>query len=244
MSTSVSAPTMQRFAERANYGHYSPRVYERNITRIIAGYRPLHGHIAMELKPLAARGKVEGVELGVGTGLTAKRVLRAFPNSSILGLDILEPMVSASRQQLARYGARVRVEHADYFQFVERVPAESCDFVYSAISVHHAGGRLTRSLVRRVFAMLKPGGLFALGDLMDFEDAAKNLKVNLEAMRRLIANATSRKVAVEWLDHWLNLNKCTSVEAHLRWFVEAGFVNVRHAFECLTTNLVVGEKPV
>jgi tRNA (cmo5U34)-methyltransferase len=107
------------------------------------------------------------LELGVGTGETARRVRALHPGASWIGVDASEPM-------LAR--ARVALPDADLrFGRLERaLPEGPFDLVVSALAVHHLDGAGKRDLFRRVAAALRQRGVFVLGDVVvpdDPEDA-------------------------------------------------------------------------
>ncbi|MBI5159194.1 class I SAM-dependent methyltransferase [Candidatus Micrarchaeota archaeon] len=234
------------FTRRVNYASYSPRGYERNVRRIVPGYEPLHDAIVKEVRKAANRRKgkdLDCVELGVGTGVTASRVLEAVLSACVVGIDVNAHFARVAEAKLQRrFEGRGSIVVGEYSTVLRDWKPACVDVVYSAISVHHLTHAHKRQLFARVFRALRKGGVFVLGDLMDFEDASKNLAVSLAALRLLLANASSKKVGFEWADHWLNFNICATVEEQATWLQEAGFSSVKHVFERLTTNLLVARK--
>lgn len=234
------------FTQGVNYASYSARAYECNVRRIVPGYEPLHDAICREVGRAAGRKKGKGldcVELGVGTGVTASRVLEAVPSARVAGIDVNEHFARVAEAKMqTSFEGRGRIILGEYSTVLRGWPAASADVVYSAVSVHHLTHAHKRELFARVFRVLRGGGVFVLGDLMGFQDAEKNLSVSLAALRLLLRNASSKKVGFEWADHWLNLNICATVEEQATWLKEAGFSTVKHAFERLTTNLLVARK--
>lgn len=81
------------------------------------------------------------LELGVGTGETAKRVLERFPDASVSGLDSSAEMVFRARQ----LGFEARLARME-----DPLPDGPWDVVISVLSVHHLDDDGKRDLFRRV----------------------------------------------------------------------------------------------
>ena len=87
-------------------------------------------------------------------------MLEKFPRAHLTLVDIAENMLEMARQ---RFASRLGTEYAvcDY----------SCsglggpyDIVCSALSIHHLSPEDKRRLFRRIFMVLKPGGMFVNAD--------------------------------------------------------------------------------
>lgn len=70
------------------------------------------------------------LELGIGTGETARRVLERHPGARLVAIDSSEDMVAVASGLLP--GADVRTGHLE-----EPLPDGPFDLVVSALSVHH-----------------------------------------------------------------------------------------------------------
>lgn len=109
------------------------------------------------------------LELGTGTGETARRLLARHPEAVLVGIDESAAMLGAAREALP--GDRVSLQVAAIEQ---PLPAGPFDVVATALCVHHLDGALKRDLFARVRQVLAPGGRFVLGDVivpMDPADA-------------------------------------------------------------------------
>jgi len=103
------------------------------------------------------------LELGVGTGETARRVLERHPRASWTAIDANEAMLGHAREALPCADLRRgRLE--------DPLPDGPFDLVVSSLAVHHLDGAGKRDLFRRVFDVLGPGGAFVLGDVFVPED--------------------------------------------------------------------------
>lgn len=118
----------------------------------------------VELQDQTARA-TEGVdagamlELGIGTGETARRVRSVHPNARLTAIDSSPEMLERARSAFPDADVRVsRLENP--------LPEGPFDLVYSALAIHHIDGAGKRDLFRRVAAVLSPGGVFVLADVI------------------------------------------------------------------------------
>jgi tRNA (cmo5U34)-methyltransferase len=114
-------------------------------------------------------GATEGVdvgatlELGIGTGETARRVRTVHPKARLTAIDSSKEMLERARSEFPDADLRLaRLENA--------LPEGRFDLVYSALAIHHLDGAGKRDLFRRVAAALRPGGLFVLADVVVPDD--------------------------------------------------------------------------
>jgi len=103
------------------------------------------------------------LELGTGTGETARRVLAAHPGATLVGIDESEPMLAAAR---AKLDADLRVQRLQ-----DPLPSGPFDLVVSALAIHHLDRNEKQDLFQRVHAELGAGGRFVLADLVVPEQA-------------------------------------------------------------------------
>jgi tRNA (cmo5U34)-methyltransferase len=105
------------------------------------------------------------LELGVGTGETARRVLERHPGATWTGIDNSEAMLGRAREALPEADLRrSRLE--------DPLPEGPFDLVVTSLVVHHLDGAGKQDLFRRVFEVVQPGGVFVLGDVVVPDDPA------------------------------------------------------------------------
>jgi len=99
------------------------------------------------------------LELGVGTGETARRVLARHPDAELVAVDSSAEMLERAGQVLP---------HADLRQarLEDPLPEGPFDLVVSALAVHHLDGPGKQDLFKRIAAQLAPGGRFVLADVV------------------------------------------------------------------------------
>jgi tRNA (cmo5U34)-methyltransferase len=144
--------------------HFDPQTYADMIHREVPGYERLQG----EIVAVSRGGLVRAVlELGTGTGETARRILHEHPEAQLVGIDASAEMLAAAREILPESRVDLRVARLE-----DPLPEGAFDLVVSALAVHHLAGRAKADLFERVFQVLRPGGRFALADVVVPEDPA------------------------------------------------------------------------
>jgi tRNA (cmo5U34)-methyltransferase len=171
---------------------WDPARYLVDIRAEIPRYDELQEEVAAATSDITAESVLE---LGTGTGETARRLLALHRRASLLGIDGSQAMLAAARIALPR--ARVRLLEA---RLEEPLPPGPFDLVVSALAVHHLVDAAKADLFGRIGRVLGRGGRFVLGDVVVPERPAD---------------------AVIPLEPGVDLP--SSVEAQLEWLREAGF---------------------
>jgi arsenite methyltransferase len=127
-----------------------------------------------ELKP----GQVV-LDLGSGAGLdvllSARRVA---PGGHAYGVDMTDEMLEVAQRNAQKAG----VTNVSFLKgTIESVPLpdSSVDVVISNCVINLAEDK--RSVIREAFRVLRPGGLFAVADMVELEPLAPELKKRLDA---------------------------------------------------------------
>ena len=106
------------------------------------------------------------LDLGIGTGETARRVLELHPHAHLVGLDASVSMANAVRALLPHDRVEVRVGWLE-----DPLPNGRFDLVVSALAVHHLTAADKADLFARIASSLRSGGVFVLGDVVIPENA-------------------------------------------------------------------------
>lgn len=147
------------------------------------------------------------LELGTGTGETARRVLARHPKANLVGIDSSTEMLARARVVLP--GAKL---HATAIE--DPLPPGPFDVVFSALAVHHLDGPSKADLFVRVAAALVPGGRFVLGDVVapeDPDDAVTPIDPEIDRpstiaeQRDWLVAAGFASVEVVWTHHDLSV---------------------------------------
>lgn len=133
--------------------HFDPSTYLENMRADIPVFDELQAETARATEGIAAE---DILELGVGTGMTAKRVLAVHPRAQLVGIDESEAMLAE-----ADVAGDLRVSRLE-----DPLPEGPFDLVVSCLVIHHLDADGKRDLFRRIAAVLKPGGRFVLADVV------------------------------------------------------------------------------
>ena len=141
--------------------HLNPSTYLDSVRAEVPAYDEFQEAVANATDGVSVSS---ALELGVGKGETARRVLRRHPTARLLAIDASEEMVFLASQALV--GSEVRLGRLE-----DPLPEQEFDLVVSALSVHHLDSAAKRDLFARVAQRLRIGGRFVLGDVVIPEDA-------------------------------------------------------------------------
>jgi tRNA (cmo5U34)-methyltransferase len=122
------------------------------------------GYDSFEAATVAATGIGANtiLELGTGTGETARGVLERHRRAHLISIDASPGMVRVARENLPGDRAEVILGRLE-----DPLPEGPFDLVVSALAVHHLEGRDKADLFQRVAAVLVPGGHFVLADVVE-----------------------------------------------------------------------------
>ena len=133
--------------------HFDPGTYLEEIRADIPVFDELQEETARATEGVAAQAILD---LGVGTGETARRVLGVHPGARLVGIDESEAMLAA-----AGLDADLRVSRLE-----DPLPPGPFDLVVSCLAIHHLDSDAKRDLFRRIVEVLRPGGRFVLADVV------------------------------------------------------------------------------
>lgn len=129
---------------------------------------PDYERLQDEVVGAAAQGTTAAIlDLGVGSGLTARRLADAHPAASIVGIDADASMLAAAADKLDCERTTLHLRRLE-----DPLPGGPFDLVVSMLAMHHLDAAGKADLLRRVNDVLAPGGRLVLGDLVVPVDAA------------------------------------------------------------------------
>jgi tRNA (cmo5U34)-methyltransferase len=139
--------------------HFTPERYDEWIRADVPAYDELQRQVA----DASAGVQAERIlDLGVGTGTTARAVLAVHPGARLIGIDASAEMLERARRDLPA----ASVEDLAVARLEDALPAGPFDLVVSSLAVHHLDGVGKGDLFARVAETLRPGGRFVLGDVV------------------------------------------------------------------------------
>src|SRR5262249_24416664 len=136
-SAGSSAPTSvsHAVAEDAQY-HFDPDTYLDMIRTEVPAYDTLQAEIGRAVGAWDCPGAPRVLDLGAGTGSTARAVLAARPDARLVLVDETPGMVAIARDLLPD----ASVEAVVIADLADPLPAGPFDLVVSALAIHHLDG--------------------------------------------------------------------------------------------------------
>jgi tRNA threonylcarbamoyl adenosine modification protein (Sua5/YciO/YrdC/YwlC family) len=143
--------------------HFDPATYLDMIRAELPDYDRMQDELALA----SGTGARMVLDLGTGTGQTARRLLERHPEAFLVGIDESPVMLAEAARDLPADRVSLVVGTLE-----SELPAGRFDLVASALAVHHLPGDSKRGLFARVRDRLAPGGLFVLADVVVPADQA------------------------------------------------------------------------
>ncbi|HET8566696.1 MAG TPA: class I SAM-dependent methyltransferase [Solirubrobacterales bacterium] len=152
--------------------HWKPDTYSELIRSEIPRYDELQEQ-AIAAIPFAPE---RVLELGMGTGETTRRLIEAYPDAWVIGLDSSADMV---------FRARENYDDVQLARMEDPLPEGPWDLVIGVLSIHHLRAGQKQNLFRQVREQARS---FVIGDIVraavqiapvdegyDFPEAARDL---------------------------------------------------------------------
>jgi tRNA (cmo5U34)-methyltransferase len=183
------------------------------------------------------------LDLGAGTGLLSAFVRSWYPDAHIHLMDVSEPMLDRARTRFApgssEHDTNVSFEFADY---ATAALPQNQDAIVSALSIHHLDHAAKKSLFAKIFASLRPGGVFVNAEQVAGPTPALDefyKKLWLQQVRE--AGATPQQIADSLYRQ--QDDRCASVEDQLDWMRDAGFTDADCWFKDNRFAVLAGTRP-
>jgi tRNA (cmo5U34)-methyltransferase len=175
--------------------------------------------VAVEIIPFAHDRRIAVADLGAGSGLFARHVLAVYPNASFT-------LVDASREMLDIARKRFR-QKTESFIFVEQrledfSEPDRFDVVISSLAIHHLEHADKRSLFKRIFAALRPGGAFINVDQIKGQPPFDQLYWKTWLAKVQAAGASDAKIQTS-IKRRREFDRDARLSDQLMWLTDAGF---------------------
>jgi tRNA (cmo5U34)-methyltransferase len=208
-----------------------------------------------ELIPSPRDAEIAVLDLGAGFGAATEEILAHYVNASVSCVDGSAEMARIARERMAKYGARVRLCHADLADPAWRRAVDgSFAAAVSAVAIHHLSNERKRALYREVYELLQPGGVFLNDDLVATPPALKGRfeELNLLALEEQdrLKRGIARPLEEIRAEMRAQLqaagaqhdSEIAALSDQLEWLREAGFKSVDCYWKYLEFSIFGGAK--
>jgi tRNA (cmo5U34)-methyltransferase len=207
--------------------------YDRDRMRLIPGHEAFYA-TALEQIPSDAQTIVE---LGAGSGLFSTMLRAAFPSAHLHLIDFSQPMLDLARQRLGN-DPHITYTLADY----TTAPLPACDAITSALSIHHLEDDRKRALVPRIYAALRPNGVFVNADQI----AGPTPELEVAYQQRWLQGVRAIGATEQQISDSLfrqREDRRTPLDPQLEWLRQAGFLHVDCAYKLNSFAVLTGVHP-
>lgn len=177
------------------------------------------------------------LELGCGEGLLAEALLDHFPQATLYGFDGSLKMLQTASLHLQHFGKRFKGQAFDLFSHDWRTTEWQASAIVSSLTIHHLDDGQKEELYRDLFAMLRPGGVLVIADLVQpaGEQATHLAARSWDESVRQRSLALSGSLAfhkrfqeIEWNTFLYpdEIDNPSRLYDQLKWLEAAGFQNV------------------
>jgi tRNA (cmo5U34)-methyltransferase len=208
--------------------------YDASIRRFIPGYEDMLREAASAVA--AARPELV-LDLGAGTGALSAALLSRSEVGGVELVDVDAEMLDRARERLAGFGARARFALRSFHD-----PLPACDAVAASLALHHVRTLDEKTaLFARVFAALRPGGVFVNADVtLPAADPARG-----EAWRawaaHLVASGIEEPRAWAHFEEWADEDTYFPLEDEVAALEREGF-DARCTWRDRVSTVVVARK--
>jgi tRNA (cmo5U34)-methyltransferase len=126
------------------------------------------------------------LELGIGTGETAQRVLARNPGARLTAVDGSEAMLASVRERFPDVDLRLQ-------RLEDRLPEGPFDVTVSSLVVHHLDGEAKRDLFKRIAQV---SDTFVLGDVV-VPERPEDAAIEIDGVEDLPSSVAEQ---LAWLD--------------------------------------------
>ncbi len=149
--------------------------------------------------------RLQGLEIGTGTGTTTLGVLEAVKSLDVVCVDISENMLAQARGKFAKAGflERALIKNRPIQAELLETKDEQYDVIFSTYTIHNLLDKQRRELLPQVYRVLKTGGIFVLSDKLAANDPGQhqaNINWYLGVLDRFFP-AEKQQAKQELVDH-------------------------------------------
>jgi ubiquinone/menaquinone biosynthesis C-methylase UbiE len=167
-------------------------------------YDELQLVLARQIKKNYGNKNLKLIEIGSGTGVTTKNVLKNVNKVEIVSIDNNLEMLRQIDTSLEA-DERVRFRFKDALMFLKKIEENSVDGVFSAYTLHNFDKEYRKDVLKEIYRVLKPKGFFINADKYALEEDNQQ-KVELEwqlNMFRKFKKIDKEELCEKWTAHYL-----------------------------------------
>ena len=220
-----------------NYDKYTSEKYDKDIVNSIPFHREVHGLIVDFLKGNYKPDQVQKIlDLGVGTAITSRLIKDVLPNANFDLVDFSRRMLRGAEEKMGSENVKYILGDYSKIKFSKKY-----DIVVSVIGLHHQDNTGKQKMFKKIYELLKPGGVFIFADLVTYKNEKEAALNQAKHFKHLVDSTGDDKTLSEWAHHHLFLNDLAVIEAQIVWLRRCGF-KMNNKFLRFNTVLLICKK--
>jgi len=191
--------------------------YTNDMVKCVPYYNTLISSFTEHLPPNFELLKI--LDLGCGNGNVTAQLLSVFPNAQYTLVDASEEMLNLCKVRFKDYHIHCVASYFQDFEFNKN----AYDFIVAGFSLHHCNSEDKKELFKKIYAALKPNGIFSCSDLM-IDKKSEQHSALLEQWKTFVLNNYPNQEKWEWLmEHYSEFDKPDSFPDQKKWLKQVGF---------------------
>jgi tRNA (cmo5U34)-methyltransferase len=204
--------------------------YDSYIREFVPAYDTMQERVVDLIEEVLGSRCQHVIELGVGTGALAFRLLSKLPIERYTGFESSPHMAAIAESRLAVFRADVKIDERDFRQ--RKWPAES-DVIMSTLTFHYLSNDEKLSAFQKAFGSLRNGGMIVLGDRVLSKNPTIN-QVYYSRMERFWRKTTRHWCDDKQADHRTQDSPSEEpwyLDDQMAWLQDVGFAQVECAWK-------------
>lgn len=218
------------------------------------GFAPLRKEkmleVALDMLDALVPHRATLLELGAGTGHFTRKLIATGRFSKIVVTDGAPAMLTIAQQTLPTEPISLQFDQIDFTErWSERFAGRPFDAVTSTMAVHHAENK--EQVFRQVCDVLKPNGVFVLGDHMAGGSALGNMLIDRERAFVILGrddpiepDQLAAQIRIDQEKSEREGNLCESVAQYQAYLSSSGFEEVDCVWQDYWMAVFVARKPM
>lgn len=187
--------------------------------------------------PFEKDKKFTVLDLGSGTGETARMVLLKFPNCRMIGVDIMPQMTKEAQKRLIKFKNRVELITGD----MDKIDLPKAEAVVSILAIHHLTHQGKEKFYKKLGGIIKKEGTVVVGDVVSFRDA-KKARTTEEKWKEFLLKNLGKEQGKFRFDDYRRADIPSPLEDQLLWLKNAGFRDCKVLWQLMNYAVFCGSK--
>jgi len=190
-------------------------------------------------------------EIGCGTGLTTLSLLKAREDIELVAVDNEPTMLEQAKRHLTHWieNGQLLLIETDALSGLQTLDSNSMDAVASGYVTHNFLQGYRTQVLKEIYRVLKPGGVFINGDRYALDDTIEHTRLTQEEVSywfKTFGEMNRFDLLEQWIVHLFSDESSDHImrlEPALACMKEIGFSPINVLYREAINTLLVAEKP-